>query len=76
MTVIEDMDLVGQLTIQGNIPCAFCGMGDKCETCGMRSSLFPPGTSVCDVQYTKVEDQKEVWEEAGQIGHLIGERLP
>ena len=41
----------------------------------MKGGLFPPGTRVCDIQYAKVEDQKEVREEAGRIGRLIGERL-
>ena len=27
----ERMDLVGQLTIQGNLPCISCGEGDECE---------------------------------------------
>lgn len=55
--------------------CTFCGMGDECETSGMKSGLFPPETKVCDVKYVKVEDQNEVWEEASKIGRLIGERL-
>ena len=41
----------------------------------MKSGLFAPGIKVCDVKYAKVEDQKEVWEEANQIGRLIGERV-
>jgi hypothetical protein len=27
----ENMELLGQLTIQGNVPCATCGKGDDCE---------------------------------------------
>jgi hypothetical protein len=36
---------------------------------------FEPGTKACDVKYARVEDQKEVWEEAMRIGRQIGERL-
>jgi hypothetical protein len=50
-------------------------VGDECETSGMKSGLFAPGTRVCDVKYARVEDQKEVWEEATRIGCLVGERL-
>ncbi len=29
----------------------------------------------CDFKYIKVEDQKEVWEDAMRIGRVMGERL-
>lgn len=74
MTEYENMDLIGQITIQGNIPCAFCGKGDDCEMSGIRQML-DPGTRACDVTYARVEDQKDVWEEAMQIGRVMGERL-
>ncbi len=71
----ENMDLIGQLTIQGNIPCVFCGKGDECETSAFKMGMFDPGTKASDIKYAKVEDQNEVWEEAIQIGRLMGERL-
>lgn len=74
MTVYENMDLIGQLTIQGNVPCAFCGKGDECEM-GAIESMFGPGTKASDIKYARVEDQKGAWEEAKCIGRLIGERL-
>jgi len=33
------------------------------------------GTILDAIGYTRVEDQKEIWEEAKRIGRLIGERL-
>jgi len=75
MTEYENMDLIGQLTIQGNVPCAFCGKGDECEMGAFKSGMFDPGTRACDVKYARVEDQKDVWEEAIRIGRLMGDRL-
>ena len=70
----ERMDLIGQLTIQGNLPCLTCGNGDECEMSGMKV-LYGPDSKTSDFGYSRVEDQKEVWEEAIRIGHLIGKRL-
>ena len=74
MTEFENMDLIGQLTIQGNFPCVTCGKGDDCQMSGLKQ-LHGPDARTSDFQYAKVENQKEVWEAAIQIGHLIGERL-
>ena len=70
----ERMDLIGQLTVQGNVPCLTCGEGDECEMSGLKV-LYGPDARTSDYGYSRVEDQKEVWEEAIQIGRLIGERL-
>lgn len=37
----ERMDLVGQLTIKGNIPCLTCGEGDECEMSGLKMMYGP-----------------------------------
>ena len=69
----ERMDLIGQLTVQGNLPCLTCGEGDGCEMSGLKV-LYGPDARTSDFRYSQVEDQKEVWEEALRIGRLIGER--
>lgn len=71
----ENMDLIGQLTIQGSIVCAFCGKGDECEMSAFKNRLIDTGTRASDYKYPRVEDQQEVWEEAMRIGRLMGERL-
>ncbi|ACN16544.1 putative iron-sulfur flavoprotein [Desulforapulum autotrophicum HRM2] len=71
----ENMDLIGQVTVQGNIVCAFCGVGDQCEMSAFRSDLIETSAKAADFKYTKVEDQKDVWDEAVRIGSLMGERL-
>ncbi|MBW2710670.1 MAG: flavodoxin family protein [Deltaproteobacteria bacterium] len=70
----ERMDLIGQLTIKGNIPCLTCGEGDECEMSGLKV-MYGPDAKTSDFGYSRVEDQNEVWEEATRIGRLIGERL-
>ena len=70
----ERMDLIGQLTVQGNLPCLTCGESDECEMSGLKV-MYGPDARTSDFRYSQVEDQKEVWEEAVRIGRLIGERL-
>ena len=70
----ERMDLVGQLTIKGNIPCLTCGEGDECEMSGLKM-MYGPDAKTSDFGYLRVEEQNEVWKEATRIGRLIGERL-
>ena len=41
---------------------------------GIKKRLAP-GTKASDVQYARVEDQQEAWEEAVRIGRLMGERI-
>ena len=70
----EHMELVGQLTVQGNLPCVYCGEGDECEMSGVQL-IHGPDAKTSEIGYTRVEDQKEIWEEAKRIGRLIGESL-
>jgi multimeric flavodoxin WrbA len=70
----EHMDLVGQLTVQGNLPCLTCGEGDECEMSAVKI-MYGLDAKTSDFEYAKVEDQKEVWEEASRVGRLIGERI-
>ncbi|MHC4638857.1 MAG: flavodoxin family protein [Planctomycetota bacterium] len=74
LKTMERMELIGQVMVKGNIPCLTCGEGDECQMSGLRKRYGPDARS-SDYPYTRVEDQKEVWEEAMRIGRLIGERL-
>ncbi len=71
---MERMELIGQVKVKGNIPCLTCGEGDECEMSGLRKRYGPDAKS-SDYPYSRVEDQKEVWEEAMRIGRLIGQRV-
>lgn len=70
----ENMELVGQLTIAGNLPCLTCGMGDECEMSGV-PGRYGDDARTTDIEYNRVEDQTEVWQAAGRLGRLIGERI-
>jgi multimeric flavodoxin WrbA len=70
----EHMELVGQLTIQGNLPCLTCGEGDECKMSAVKI-MYGLDAKTSDFEYARVEDQKEVWEEASRIGRLISERI-
>ena len=74
---LEDMEraeLIGQVMVKGNLPCLTCGEGDECEMSGLKRR-YGPDARASDCPYVRVEDQKEVWEEALRIGLLIGQRL-
>ncbi len=71
---MERMELVGQVMVKGNLPCLTCGEGDECQMSGLKRRYGPDARS-SDYTYSRVEDQKEVWEEAMRIGRLIGERV-
>jgi len=71
---MERMELVGQMKVKGNIPCVTCGVGEECEMSGL-TKRYGPGVKSSDFPYVRVEDQKEVWDEAMEIGRLIGERV-
>ena len=74
LKTMERMELIGQLMVKGNLPCLTCGEGDECEMSGLKKRYGPDARS-SDYPYTRVEDQKEVWEEAMRTGRLIGERV-
>jgi multimeric flavodoxin WrbA len=71
---LERMELVGQLSVQGNLPCLTCGQGDTCEMSGLKM-FYGQDAKTSDHGYTRVEDQEEVWKEAIRISHIIGKSL-
>jgi len=70
----ERMELVGQLSIQGNLPCLTCSQGDECQMSGVKL-MYGADANTSDIGYSKVESQKDVWDQAAQIGQLMGKRL-
>ena len=74
MRDVERMELMGQLTIQGNVSCAFCEEGDVCEMSGVKL-VHGPDAKTDEIGYARVEDQNKVWAEAERIGQQIRERL-
>lgn len=70
----ERMELVGQLSIQGNLPCLTCGQGNDCQMSAV-TLMYGTDANTSDIGYSKVESQKDVWDQASQIGQLMGHRL-
>ena len=67
---MDRMDVIGQLKIEGNVPCLTCGKGDICEMSAVQR-LFGENAKASVDKCVRVEDQKEVWEEAQRIGQQI-----
>jgi len=53
----ERMELVGQLSVQGNLPCLPCREWDDCER-SCDKMMFWPDIKTADIGFTKVENQK------------------
>jgi len=70
----EQMVLIGQLSVKGNLPCLTCGEGDHCKMSAVKV-IYGSDAKTSDYGYSQVEDQKKVWEEAIRIGQQIGKRL-
>ena len=67
---MDRMDVIGQLKIKGNVPCLTCGEGDTCQMSAV-TRLFRKDAKASADKCVRVEDQKEVWEEAQRIGQQI-----
>ena len=70
----ERMELIGQLSVCGNIPCITCGMGEICEMSAFRM-MKGANAKTSDYGYNQAEQQEKVWNEAMRIGEMIGQRI-
>jgi multimeric flavodoxin WrbA len=70
----ERMDLVAQLSVHGNLPCLTCGEGDTCKMSAV-TSMHGPDAITSECMYSRVEEQKDVWEETIRVGRRVGERV-
>jgi len=71
---MERMEVVGQVQVNGNVPCLTCGHGDECEMSGVRI-LYGREARASTDRCVRVEDQKEVWDEALRLGQVLGDRV-
>ncbi len=74
MRAVERMELMGQLTIQGTVPCVFCENGDECEASGVQK-YYGPDAKCSEIGYARVEDQSETWEQAKALGREIAGKI-
>ena len=70
----EHMELLGQVTVPGNLPCLTCGRGDDCEQSGV-TLMFGQDAKASDQSYCRAEDREDVWDAARDIGRRMGDRL-
>ncbi len=74
LVAYERMELLGQMTISGNLPCLTCGKGDACEMSAV-TLLHGKDAKTADNGYCRVEEQSEVWGQARVVGKQIRDRL-
>ena len=71
---LDRMEVIGQVTIRGNVPCLTCGRGDDCEMSGVKS-LHGKNAKASANNCSRVEDQKDVWNKLQSFGKILGNRL-
>lgn len=71
---MEQMEVLGQVTAAGNVPCLSCGYGVDCPTSAI-PWVFGKVDSITEDMFKRVEDQSEVTELAVRLGRQIREYL-
>lgn len=71
--IMEHMEVVGQLRVNGNVPCLTCGHGDACDMSAVR--LYGKDASASTDYCVCAEDQPKVWEKALRLGRVLGDRV-
>jgi multimeric flavodoxin WrbA len=70
----EGMNFVGEVRVQGNVPCIRCGMGDQCPVSGLKM-IFGPEATLASIGVQTVEQQPAAIEAAIKLGKEIACRL-
>ncbi len=70
----EGMEFVGEVRVNGNVPCIKCGHGDECKMTGIKM-LYGPDATVASVGINTFEDQTEAMKAAVKLGKDIAEKL-
>lgn len=71
---MEGMDVLGQLKAVGNPECMVCGFGQTCPMSAL-PWVFGDDTEITPEKFCQVEEQKEIWQQAKDLGNEISERL-
>ena len=72
--LMERVEMVGQLEVNGNVPCLTCGHGDDYEMSAVRW-LHGKDARASTEYCVRVEDQPAVWNEALRLGRVLGDRV-
>lgn len=70
----EGMDFLGDVRVQGNVPCIKCGSGDKCNMSGI-AMLYGDEATVDSVGVKTFEAQPDAVAAAETLGQSIGKAL-
>ena len=71
---MEGMTVLGQLKAVGNPECMVCGYGQACPMSAL-PWVFGDDTDITPDKFCQVEDQKETWQQAKELGKEIADRL-
>ncbi len=69
---LEGFNVIGKLSGTGNVSCLSCGYGGICRISAV-PHLFGQGALPSKDKYAAIEDQKDVMENANEIGNKIRE---
>lgn len=70
----EGMNYLGNVNLNGNVPCLICGNGDSCSMTGI-TMLYGPDATVSTVGIKAFEKQPEAIAAARELGLRIAETL-
>ncbi len=70
----EGMEFMGEVRVNGNVPCIKCGHGDECRMSGIKM-LHGPGATVESVGVQNFQEQAEARLAAEQLGQAIAAKL-
>lgn len=71
---MEGMEVLGQLKVVGNPECMVCGYGESCPMSAL-PWVFGDDIKVTPEKFCQAEDQKDIWQQAENLGKEIAERL-
>lgn len=71
---MEGMEVLGQLKVIGNAECMVCGYGQSCPMSAL-PWVFGDDTEITPDKFCQVEEQKEIWQQAQDLGKEISDRL-
>ncbi len=71
---LEGMEVLDQLQITGNPECMVCGYGQTCPMSAL-PWIFGEDTEVTPDKFSAVEDQRETWQRAEDLGKEVARRL-
>lgn len=70
----EKMNVIGTVTLKGNLPCLTCGEGDSCQCSGVKIAYGKHAKATADY-CLRVEDQKDVWKELQILGNVLSKEV-